>query len=63
LKVDLVCSLRAAIDHANASLIDGNSADLSRLVSAVEQLTKLLPARSLNLRCQRAAIRARLCCG
>jgi hypothetical protein len=48
LKVDLVCSLRAAVDYANAGLIGGNSADLSRLVSAVEQLTKLLPARQLE---------------
>jgi hypothetical protein len=45
----LVVSLRAAIDHASASLLDdgSNSSDLARLVNAVEYLTKLLPERQL----------------
>jgi hypothetical protein len=49
LRVDLVVSLRAAIDHASASLLDdgSNSSDLARLVNAVEYLTKLLPERQL----------------
>ena len=49
LRVDLVVSLRAAIDHASASLLDdgSNSSDLARLVNAVEHLTKLLPERQL----------------
>jgi hypothetical protein len=47
LRVDLVVSLRAAIDHASASLIDGNSTDLLRLITATESLIKLLPERQL----------------
>jgi hypothetical protein len=49
LRVDLVVSLRAAIDHASASLLDdgSSSSDLARLVAAVEYLTKLLPERQL----------------
>jgi hypothetical protein len=49
LRVDLVVSLRAAIDRASASLLDdgSNSSDLARLVNAVEYLTKLLPERQL----------------
>ena len=45
LKVDLVCSLRAAIDHAAQSLVDGDggSADLGRLIGATESLIKFLP--------------------
>jgi hypothetical protein len=45
LRVDLVVTLRAAIDHAAQSLVDGDGggADLGRLISATESLTKLLP--------------------
>ena len=55
LRVDLVVSLRAAIDHASASLLDdgSNSSDLARLVNAVEHLTKLLPERQLATPSQR----------
>jgi hypothetical protein len=49
LRVDLACSLRAAIDHAAQHLVDGDggSADLGRLVAATESLIKLLPGREL----------------
>jgi hypothetical protein len=49
LRVDLVVTLRAAIDHAAQSLVDGDggSADLGRLISATESLIKLLPNREL----------------
>jgi len=45
LRVDLVTSLRAAIDHAAATVIDGGNADLGRLITAVDTLVKLLPER------------------
>jgi hypothetical protein len=44
LRCDLVATLRIAIDHAGATAMEGGSTDVGRLVSAVEQLTKLLPA-------------------
>jgi hypothetical protein len=49
LRCDLVVTLRAAIDHAAQSLVDGDggSADLGRLISATESLIKLLPGREL----------------
>ena len=43
LKVDLVSTLRLVIDHAGAVALEGGTADIGRLVGAVEQLTKLLP--------------------
>jgi hypothetical protein len=43
LKVDLVTSLRAVVDDASASVLEGNQTDLGKLVVAVEHLTKLLP--------------------
>jgi hypothetical protein len=47
LRVDLVCTLRLAIDDASASLIDGNSTDLARLISATESLIRLMPKHEL----------------
>jgi hypothetical protein len=43
LRVDLVSTLRLVIDAAGETVLEGGSADLGRLVGAVEQLTKLLP--------------------
>jgi hypothetical protein len=43
LKVDLVSTLRLVIDHAGAVALEGGTADIGRLVGAVEQLTRLLP--------------------
>jgi hypothetical protein len=37
LRGDLVVSLRLAIDDASASLIDGNSTDLARLINAMRR--------------------------
>jgi hypothetical protein len=47
LRVDLVCTLRLAIDDASASLIDGNSTDLARLINATESLIRLMPKHEL----------------
>jgi hypothetical protein len=44
LKVDLVSTLRLVIDHAGEVVLEGGTADLGRLVTAVEHLTRLLPA-------------------
>jgi hypothetical protein len=55
LKCDLVLTLRAAIDHASARLIDGNSTDLSRLITATESLIRLLPERQPAAPSQRDA--------
>ena len=43
LRVDLVSTLRLVIDAAGETVLEGGSADIGRLVGAVEQLTKLLP--------------------
>jgi hypothetical protein len=43
LKCDIVASLRLVIDNAQADVLDGSSADLGKLLVAVETLTKLLP--------------------
>jgi hypothetical protein len=43
LKVDLVSTLRLVIDHAGQVALEGGTADIGRLVVAVEQLTRLLP--------------------
>jgi nucleoid-associated protein YgaU len=43
LRVDLIATLRSVIDAAGATAMEGGSADVGRLVTAVEQLTKLLP--------------------
>jgi hypothetical protein len=44
LKVDLVSTLRLVIDHAGEVVRGGGTADLGRLVAAVEHLTRLRPA-------------------
>jgi hypothetical protein len=44
LRCQLVATLRGAIDHEQAKSETGSSADLAKLVTAVEALTKLLPA-------------------
>jgi hypothetical protein len=45
LKVDLIASLRICIDNVSGRLISGSDdrQDLGKLISACEQLTKLLP--------------------
>jgi hypothetical protein len=48
LRCDLVATLRIAIDHAGATAMEGGSADVGRLVSAVEQLTRLLPPKTVE---------------
>jgi hypothetical protein len=48
LRADLVCSLRAVIDAAGESVLEGGSADISRLVNATEQLTRLLPPKTVE---------------
>jgi hypothetical protein len=47
LRVQLVCSLRAVIDHAGETALEGSAVDIARLLSATEALTKLLPGREL----------------
>jgi hypothetical protein len=54
LRCDLVSALRCAIDHAGATAMEGGSADVGRLVSAVEQLTKLLPRAAVEAPSHRA---------
>jgi len=44
LRCQLVSTLRGAIDHEQAKTEAGSSNDITRLVTAVETLTKLLPA-------------------
>jgi hypothetical protein len=39
----MVSTLRLVIDHAGEAVLAGGAADLTRLVGAVEHLTKLLP--------------------
>jgi hypothetical protein len=53
LKVDLVSTLRLVIDHAGEVVLDGGTADLGRLVTAVEHLTRMLPAAREPLASQR----------
>jgi hypothetical protein len=43
LRVDLVSTLRLVIDAAGETVLEGGTADIGRLVGAVEQLTRLLP--------------------
>jgi hypothetical protein len=43
LRVDMVSTLRLVIDHAGEAVLAGGAADLTRLVGAVDHLTKLLP--------------------
>ena len=44
LRIDLVVGLRACVDSGAAEALEGGRTDIGRLVAAVEQLTKLLPA-------------------
>jgi hypothetical protein len=54
LKVDLVSTLRLVIDHAGEMALEGGTADIGRLVGAVEQLTKLLPKTATEAPSHRA---------
>jgi hypothetical protein len=48
LRVDLVSTLRLVVDHAGEMALEGGTADIGRLVGAVEQLTKLLPPKTVE---------------
>jgi len=50
LRVDLVSTLRAVIDDEQAKSAASSSADLARLITAVDALAKMLPAKSLEER-------------
>jgi hypothetical protein len=54
LKVDLVATLRLVIDHAGQVALEGGTADVGRLVTAVEQLTRLLPKAATEAPSHRA---------
>jgi hypothetical protein len=54
LRVDLVSTLRLVIDHAGEAVLAGGAADLTRLVGAVEQLTRLLPKAATEAPSHRA---------
>jgi hypothetical protein len=54
LRVDLVSTLRLTIDAASANVLEGGSADVGRLVGAVEQLQKLLPRASTEPEARRS---------
>jgi hypothetical protein len=47
LRCDLISALRLVIDDAGATILNGNSTDLGRLITATESLIKLLPGREL----------------
>jgi hypothetical protein len=47
LRCDLISTLRLVTDDAAATVLDGSSADLGRLITAIEGLIKLLPNREL----------------
>src|SRR5437764_13868727 len=47
LRVDMVSALRLVIDHEQASVLSGGSADLGKLNVAVQSLIALLPGASL----------------
>jgi hypothetical protein len=47
LRVDMVSSLRLVIDHEQANVLSGNSADLGKLNVAVQSLIALLPGHEL----------------
>jgi hypothetical protein len=47
LRVDMVSALRLVIDHEQASVLSGSSADLGKLNVAVQSLIALLPGREL----------------
>jgi hypothetical protein len=54
LRCDLVATLRLVIDHAGATAMAGGTADIGRLVTAVEQLAKLLPKAATEAPSHRA---------
>jgi hypothetical protein len=60
LRVDLVSALRSAVDNASATAMEGGSADVGRLVTAVEQLTRLLPKAATEAPSHRPDPRAAL---
>jgi hypothetical protein len=47
LRVDMISALRLVIDHEQATVLDGGSADLGKLNVAVASLIALLPNRQL----------------
>jgi hypothetical protein len=47
LRIDMVSALRLVIDHEQASVLSGGSADLGKLNVAVQSLIALLPGREL----------------
>ena len=47
LRVDMISALRLVIDHEQATVLDGGSADLGKLNVAVASLIALLPNREL----------------
>jgi hypothetical protein len=47
LRVDMISALRLVIDHEQASVLSGGSADLGKLNVAVQSLIALLPGREL----------------
>jgi hypothetical protein len=47
LRCDLISTLRLVIDDAGATVLNGSSTDLGRLITATESLIALLPNREL----------------
>jgi hypothetical protein len=47
LRIDMVSALRLVIDHEQATILSGGSADLGKLNVAVQSLIALLPGREL----------------
>jgi hypothetical protein len=47
LRCDLISTLRLAIDGEQATVLDGGAADLAKLITATENLIRLLPGREL----------------
>jgi hypothetical protein len=47
LRCDLISTLRLAIDGEQATVLDGGSADLAKLITATENLIRLLPGHEL----------------
>jgi hypothetical protein len=60
LRVDLVSTLRLVIDAAGETVLEGGTADIGRLVGAVEQLTRLLPKAATEAPSHREDPRAAL---
>jgi hypothetical protein len=47
LRCDLISTLRLAIDGEQATVLDGGAADLAKLITATENLIRLLPGHEL----------------